>query len=293
MVTSQRNVFFNIATFQMLFVAAILLSSADIHAQEITEGQQKRIDRIKKLVDEGGSLFKKKDYVGSAESIASAQRAVIAIAKSGNPEMNKMLKNDYLRIKKAKTLLEGKGQEFDELNDLASYAESNSDDAADSDQISFVNHVAPIIVQHCGQCHIDRQNGRYSAATYDSLKKGGRKGSAVRPRDIDKSRLISLIANGEMPPKRKADPVPEDQLQVLKDWIEQGAKFDGESRQKRQRLTEYVSTNGSSSKDGSSSKSSGSSKRNRGSITGLNGSDEGSTRGSASKGSGSRGSGSK
>ena len=134
-------------------------------------------------------------------------------------------------------------------------------------KISFIHQVAPIVMEHCGSCHIDQTKGRYSAETYDALKKGSRKGPAVRPRDLKKSRLVTLIENGKMPPKAHNNPVPEEQLQILKDWISQGAKFDGSSRQKKAMLSSYVKQN-----EGSGSKSSGSGKkRDRSSIGSLGG----------------------
>ncbi len=40
-------------------------------------------------------------------------------------------------------------------------------------------------------------------------------------------------------PKKKPK-LKDDQIQILKDWIEQGARFDGKSRDKKQSLKSYV-----------------------------------------------------
>ncbi len=133
--------------------------------------------------------------------------------------------------------------------DVGSDADSKEMDAdkekdAESDKtemVSFTKEVAPIIVEHCGKCHIKETKGTYSATTYDSLKKGTKKkGVAVKPGDIEKSRMVSLIEGGEMPPKSKS--FPADELATLKTWIEQGAKFDGKN--KKQTLPEIVGDDG-------------------------------------------------
>jgi mono/diheme cytochrome c family protein len=120
-------------------------------------------------------------------------------------------------------------------------AESEFDDA---EPVSFTKEIVPIIVEHCGQCHIDDNKGRYSAANYNSLKKGTRKGVAVKPRDIEKSRMVQLIEGGEMPPEMPD--FPPEKLEKIKTWIAQGAKFDGKSK------TEKISTGRSSDSNNSS-----------------------------------------
>jgi mono/diheme cytochrome c family protein len=99
-------------------------------------------------------------------------------------------------------------------------------------------------VEHCGQCHVDDNKGRYSAANYNSLKKGTRKGVAVKPRDIEKSRMVQLIEDGEMPPQMPE--FPPEKLEKIKTWIAQGAKFDGKSK------TEKISTGRSGDSNNSS-----------------------------------------
>ena len=88
------------------------------------------------------------------------------------------------------------------------------------------------------RCHIDQKLGGYSAESYTKLIKKSRKGEVVTAKDIDASRLISLVESGKMPKKKPK--LKDDQIQILKDWIEQGARFDGKSRDKRQSLKSYV-----------------------------------------------------
>lgn len=270
--------------------------------QEISGSMRKQIQQVKELVDEAGSLFKKKNFADSGEQVRQAQEQLVKLAGDGNPAVNKALRSDYDRIVKARKLLESKGQtfdslpEFDSLSNAGSGAKGSDSKSAGSDskgsdakgsdskgsdskgsdskgsdskgsgtkEISFVNEVAPILVENCGQCHIEQSRGRYVMTNYNAIKKGSRKGVAVKPRDVEKSRMIELIASGKMPPAKIKQRVSDDQLEVLKTWIEQGAKFDGSSKQKSANPTTYVSAGGSDSK-GSDSKAGSDTKAGSGS----------------------------
>jgi hypothetical protein len=91
--------------------------------------------------------------------------------------------------------------------------------------ISFVNQVAPILVNHCGRCHIQERRGELTLESYAAIMKGPKEGVIVFAGDPIGSRLIETIETSDMP--RGGGKVPADQFQVLKDWVTQGAKFDG------------------------------------------------------------------
>lgn len=96
----------------------------------------------------------------------------------------------------------------------------------ETETVSFTRDVAPILVEHCGRCHVENNRGDYSLASYQTLMDG----TSVEPNSPDTSHLLQMIESGEMPPKRggQGRPVPEDEVQKIRDWISQGAKFDGE-----------------------------------------------------------------
>ncbi len=92
----------------------------------------------------------------------------------------------------------------------------------DSKQVSFINEVAPIISAKCGKCHVASSKGKYSIKSYDALMNS----DSITPRKPDDSYLIEVIENGEMP--KGGLKVERKELETLKQWIVQGAKFDGE-----------------------------------------------------------------
>ena len=61
---------------------------------------------------------------------------------------------------------------------------------------------------------------------YETLMKGPAEGVVVFPKDADGSRIVEVIVEGDMP--RGGLKVADEELAILKKWISEGAKFDGE-----------------------------------------------------------------
>ena len=87
----------------------------------------------------------------------------------------------------------------------------------------FEPHIRPILKTHCFHCHgedgvresnLDLRLRRWIIA-------GGDSGPSVEPGDPDASLILERIVSGEMPPGDK--PVPNDDIQLIRQWIEQGA----------------------------------------------------------------------
>ena len=96
-------------------------------------------------------------------------------------------------------------------------------------KIDFMADVDPIFVQHCYVCHGDdaAMNG-YSLWRKKSAVRGGYSGkAAIAERDSANSRLIHLVAGIEenllMPPT--GGRLSNDQIGILRAWIDQGAPF--------------------------------------------------------------------
>jgi len=91
--------------------------------------------------------------------------------------------------------------------------------------VSFVRDVAPILVAKCGKCHIDKNLGQFSMASYSSLMKGAKNLAVVSPKDGMGSRIYEVIQQGDMP--RGGGKVEMAELNLLSKWIDQGAIYDG------------------------------------------------------------------
>src|SRR5687768_9295990 len=65
----------------------------------------------------------------------------------------------------------------------------------------FERDVAPVLVQHCLDCHQPtKKSGELNLATLESALAGGDEGAALVPGNPENSHLLERIEAGEMPP---------------------------------------------------------------------------------------------
>ena len=94
--------------------------------------------------------------------------------------------------------------------------------------IDFEQAVAPLIINHCLECHHPgKASGRLNLATADGALKGGESGPALVAGKPAASLLIQRIADGEMPPQEsgKHRPLTAAEIETLRAWIESGAAW--------------------------------------------------------------------
>ena len=111
---------------------------------------------------------------------------------------------------------------------LALAASAGSTRAADVD---FVKQMQPFLEFNCVACHREGYaRGGYRMETKADALKEGDSGIALRPGDAAKSSFYTrtvLPADHDelMPPKAKNGPLPKEQTDLIRDWINQGAKW--------------------------------------------------------------------
>lgn len=102
----------------------------------------------------------------------------------------------------------------------------------DAQKPTFDDDVLPLLKTACTNCHgTDKQKGGLSVASFTALMAGGASGEVVKPGDPDKSRLFTLSAHTEepkMPPN--GNRLEQPKLDLLKRWIEQGARENAGSK---------------------------------------------------------------
>ncbi|MFK7769751.1 MAG: DUF1549 domain-containing protein [Mariniblastus sp.] len=97
----------------------------------------------------------------------------------------------------------------------------------DTTQLSFARSVRPILAANCFGCHQGAiQRGGYQMTDFDSMITGGDSGApAIVPGKPDESYLVEVMTahegKAEMPPNAEA--VAATDVQLIADWIEQGA----------------------------------------------------------------------
>lgn len=89
--------------------------------------------------------------------------------------------------------------------------------------VSFAEQIKPILQSRCVECH-----GNQSAElglnmeTYEGLMAGSDYGTVIEAGSIEGSLLVDMIESGDMP--EEGDPVPPEELELIKTWILEGAK---------------------------------------------------------------------
>ncbi len=110
-------------------------------------------------------------------------------------------------------------------------------EATQKAEVSFKKDVAPVIQRACLPCHAEESMNPsgLSLDTYDNLMSGGKHGSPVVPGKPDESIIIKKLSpnppfGDRMPLHRRKDAddskrkVTDEDIQLIKDWIAQGAK---------------------------------------------------------------------
>jgi hypothetical protein len=104
--------------------------------------------------------------------------------------------------------------------------------AASTTQIDFSQHIRPILDSNCVRCHgPERPKGRFRLDNRAAAVRGGEHGIDIVPGESARSPLIyyvaGLVEDMEMPPTgRDSKPLSQEQIAVLRAWIDQGLSWD-------------------------------------------------------------------
>jgi uncharacterized membrane protein len=96
----------------------------------------------------------------------------------------------------------------------------------------YMHVVAPILQTRCVACHDTRMaKGGLNLGTWADIQRGGKDGPALLPGDPDNSLIFQRINlpldhMEHMPPRRKAQPTP-DEMALIRKWIALGAPKSG------------------------------------------------------------------
>ncbi|MHC4403608.1 MAG: WD40 domain-containing protein [Planctomycetota bacterium] len=99
-------------------------------------------------------------------------------------------------------------------------------------KISYEEHVRPIFREHCFACH-NQNKARNDLAVdaYETLMEGGASGEIVVAGDLESSWLWDLITHQDEPAMPlNQDKLPDEKLEVIKQWILGGAIKDSGSK---------------------------------------------------------------
>ena len=192
---------------------------------------------IRALIGEAAQSYKQRDYSAAAKKIALAQTQISKVISAADESKLTQFRPLYLSVKRARSLLIEKGQSMPPLvawPKIAVQADGESTGttpikpSANKSEatVSFTKQIVPILTAKCGRCHIRGNKGGVRLSSYASLMRGSEDaGVIVFAGDDRGSRLIEVIESGDMP--RGGLQVAGDELLLLRQWIREGAKFDG------------------------------------------------------------------
>jgi hypothetical protein len=91
-------------------------------------------------------------------------------------------------------------------------------------EVYFEDRVAPLLHQHCRECHNPQtRRANLDLSNAEALLRGGDSGPVVKAGDPVRSKLYEMVHTGEMP--RKGDKLTAEQVHWIEDWIRDGARF--------------------------------------------------------------------
>jgi hypothetical protein len=97
-------------------------------------------------------------------------------------------------------------------------------------KVTYADDVAPIIEEHCAECHVAGQQGAEATGflvdSYASLMKGSRLGSVIDPGSAKTSSLYNMVSgkgNLAITMPHGKDPISDEDIETIRVWIENGA----------------------------------------------------------------------
>ena len=184
-------------------------------ADKPTAKEKSEVKKINSLIDKAEQFYKSKSYDKSVDAIHDAQKKLGKLADGADAELLELLAPEYKRLTTAHQLLTKAGKKLIKLPEMDAPAMT-------AEMVSFKDQVAPFLVARCGRCHVSNSRGNFNMASYDELGKSTMVAVGL-PAD---SRIVQVIVDEEMPP---GGSVEEKDLNMLRAWISQGAKFDGDN----------------------------------------------------------------
>jgi WD40 repeat protein len=99
--------------------------------------------------------------------------------------------------------------------------------SAEDPPVSYSRDVVPFLEEHCIACHDDGfETSELALHDLPAMLRGGRRGPSVVPGKGGESPLIQFMTGKRQPQMPPKTSIPLDKIDVIKRWIDQGAKVD-------------------------------------------------------------------
>jgi mono/diheme cytochrome c family protein len=195
------------------------------------------LEEVREQIKLAGEEFKAKNFDSSSMRVEACVEVLETLILESDRKELPEWERVHRQVRSAADALTIQGAEFDAIPEWKEIQEKIRSAAkmkkekkgsdvpkADESGIRFSKQIAPILVEHCGRCHVDKASGEFTMGTYEQLMKGSKAGVVLFPGDPVSSPLVSVIESGQMPPS--GNRVPTEKLALIKAWVQQGAKYD-------------------------------------------------------------------
>lgn len=191
--------------------------ASPLHAQ-VTADQRKQLSTLRTEVGKVPALLRKKQFNEASAALDAAEQQLQQIAGDAG------VATDDRRLMGVTTLIQKQREALARAQGRPGTAQAAG--------VSFSRDVAPIVAAACLGCHgADNPRAGLRLDTFAGWKRGGRSGRLLVVGNAANSLLIRAVSAADpqrrMP--RNGDPLGDEQIQTLTDWINAGAKYDGRS----------------------------------------------------------------
>ncbi len=202
--------------FGILLLAGGLSVLVPVVRAAITPDQRKELSQIKDDVGDVSKLLKDKKFDEAGKLLDELTSKLDKLAKDADLKpTDKLLAPAQILIDKQRQILlkqsgAGKGKEG-------------------ADEVSFTKQIAPLLNSKCLTCHDNNAAGKLMLDSFAEMKKGGKSGVLLQPGQPQKSLIMGrLTAAGPQRMPKDAAALSKEELDLVGNWIKQGAKFDGD-----------------------------------------------------------------
>jgi Predicted membrane protein len=202
-----------------LGLLAVFVMGRPVPAQQvpkISPEHRKQLNDLSKEVPKAATMIRKKDYDEAEKLLDDLESRLSELAtETGLPMENPLIQRVSLLISKQQAAL----------------AKATGKEKPEDKGVSFMKDVAPLIIDRCVRCH-GEQNPRNGLRLdrFAGWRAGGRNGPLLIPGNPGRSLIMARVnapeGQGRMPPNGEA--LSAEEKNILRSWIEGGAKFDGE-----------------------------------------------------------------
>lgn len=180
-----------------------------------TPAQRKELAAIQKQVTGISAMLRKREYEEAEKALEKIMEEADKVIKAGQ-----FPPNDRMVVSLKRVITTSRQRVAKALG------------KPDPTLISFTKDIAPIFQARCRNCHVgDNSSGNLSLNSYAAMGKGGKSGALLIPKNPQRSLLLARLVNPQNRMPRNGQPLTNDQLQTINDWILQGAPFDGKNVQ--------------------------------------------------------------